>query len=113
MADQPDRQDEPEPLDPALLARAARYFSGRPEFLGYWLELYRQTKGLELPALARVLDCSLETLQHLALCLRPRPERLSQDTAELAARYRIDPHRLANLLHHAQASAAPRTVYRP
>lgn len=103
--------DDTPRLDPALAARAAAYFSQQPEFLGYWLEGYRAAEGLEPPALARWLGCSLDTLRHLALCLRPRRERLEADVAGLAARYGVDPGRLADAFRQAVAQETLRAAY--
>lgn len=100
-------------MDAALLARAARYFSLRREYLGYWLEIYREEEGLEPPALARVLGCSLETLRHLALCFAPRADRLFEDTAELAERYGIEQDRLADLFHDAEVYEARKAAPSP
>lgn len=103
--------DEPNPPDAALLARGARYFSQRPQFLGYWLERYRDLEGLERPALARALGCRPETLDALAICLCPRRERLAEDTAHLAARFGIDADALAAVL--LQTTAQERARARP
>jgi hypothetical protein len=103
--------DDTPRLDSALAARAAAYFSQRREFLGYWLEAYRAAAGLEPAALARWLGCSVDTLSHLALCLRPREERLESDVAGLAARYGVHPDRLADALLPALAQESPRAAY--
>lgn len=90
------RATAPEWLEnsPALAARAAAYFSQQPECLGYWLTAYRAARAMEPAALASELGCSLETLHHLLLCLRPHEDRLGQETVALAARYGIQANRL-------------------
>ncbi|HTE17224.1 MAG TPA: hypothetical protein VK689_02455 [Armatimonadota bacterium] len=102
--------DEDPLQDRASLRRAGAFFSRRPEFLGYWLDLYRESEDIEVPALARILGCTMDTVAHLALCLRPRPEQLWEDTAELAERYGIDQDRLCDLLHDAETYQAVRTA---
>jgi DNA-binding transcriptional regulator YdaS (Cro superfamily) len=102
--------DPVDTTDPRLLAGAARYCSGRPEFLGYWLDLYRETEGLEAAALARHLGCEVEVLDQLALCLRPVPERRAQAMERLAARFGVDRKRLAAVLLQAEAYARAREI---
>ena len=48
--------------------------------------------------LAGRLGCSLETLEHLCLCLAPRSETFVDDVAELAERYGVDGENLGRLL---------------
>src|SRR5439155_16690260 len=100
--------DQGETLDPGLLRRTARRCSTRPEFLGYWLDLYRETEDLEPAALARHLGCAVEALDELALCLRPLPERRARELAGLAARFGLDAKRLAAVLLLAEAYAESR-----
>ncbi len=94
--------EKPPTMDAALLARAAAFFSAQPDFLGYWLEVYRERGDVEPAGLARELGCSLETLLQLALCRRPRQDRLYEDTRELAERYGVDQDRLTDLLLDAE-----------
>lgn len=102
--------DESSASAAALLRRSAAFFSQEPDFLGYWLELYRDAEELTPAALARVLQCDVDLLPHLALCLRPRAEQLWEDTAELAERFGIDQDRLCDLLHAAETHAAVRAT---
>jgi hypothetical protein len=100
--------DETPVLTAAMLRAAAQRFAESPAFVGYWLEVYREREGLELPALAARLGCSVETVQHLSLCRQPRAEQWADDTAEIAQRYGIEQDRLADLLLDAEAYAATR-----
>jgi len=96
-------------LDPAWTARLARRCSEQPEFLGYWLELYRETEGLSATGLARHLGCDLQAMDQLALCLRPRPERRAVDLERLATRFGADRKRLAAVLLQAEAYSQARS----
>ncbi len=91
-------------LEAALLAQAAAFFSERDQFLGYWLERFRASEGVEPAVVARHLGCDVVTLDHLALCLAPRWESLYADTAALAERYGIDQDRLTDMLLQARAT---------
>ena len=95
-------------LTAAMLRSAAQKFAESPAFVGYWLEVYRDREGLELPALAAHLGCPIETVQHLSLCRQPRADQWAVDTAEIARRYGIDRDRLADLLLDAEAYAVIR-----
>jgi hypothetical protein len=85
----------------ASVARAARLFSQRPEFLGYWLALYVEVEQLDTTGVARLLGCEPEILNELALCLRPREEQLFADIAEIGERWCFDEDALADLLRDA------------
>lgn len=86
--------------------RAALFFSQQPEFLGYWLELYREAEALSPTALARSLGCEPDVLPQLSLCFRPRAELLWEDTLRLAERFGLNQHALCNLLLDAETHAA-------
>lgn len=93
------------PVDPAAMRRAATFFSRRPEFLGYWLDLYLTAEDLAPAALARHLGCEVTVLDRLSVCFRPRADHLWEDTQELAEKYGIDQERLCDLLYDAETYA--------
>src|SRR5262245_8370785 len=77
-------------IDPELLARAAAYFSARPEFLGWRLKATGRTPA----ELSELLGCDLSTLYHLCLCLPPRDRA---DVEELAEAFGVTAGRLEEL----------------
>jgi hypothetical protein len=100
--------DRPDELEPRLLRRAVDTYSQHPELLGYWLDLFRHGEGLDPVQLARYLRCSAQTLDHLAICGKPREEHYFDDVQSLARRFGADPDQLADLLQHARRYAAIR-----
>lgn len=94
--------DEPRAPDPRLLARAARFCERQPECLGYWLERYRETEGLERGALARHLGGSPETLDQLSLCSYPSREGRAAALARFEERFGVDAARLGAVLLQAE-----------
>jgi len=88
-----------------LLARAAERTAARPAFLGSLLETYREMEAMDDSQLADYLGCPMEALPRVALCLRPAPAppRFRDDVERIAARFALNPDRLATLVRHVDA----------
>ncbi len=91
---------------PDLLARAAQRAREYPEFMAYLLARYQALRGLTDEQLAAELGCTPQDLTRLALCLRPRPDHLAEDIAQIAGYVKADPARLANLVRVTEAALA-------
>ena len=94
--------------DPGLLRRAARRAERRPGFLASALLPYARAEGLGDEELAARLGCRRETLPQLLLCRRPNGEGADWRAAveTIAARFSLDPERLAEILRLADALAS-------
>jgi hypothetical protein len=77
-----------------------------PQFLASALHLYGRSEGLDSEGVAAFLDCSVETLGPLALCLRPREHDFGGDVGRIAERFGLDAAALAAVVRRADALAA-------
>lgn len=102
-----------ERMDPARAGRIARRCSQQPEFLGYWLDLFREGEGLSVAALARHLGCPLESLDDLAMCLKPAGDQLAAGTLRLATRFGVDRKRLLSVILQAETWEGHRAAAPP
>ncbi|HZO91995.1 MAG TPA: hypothetical protein VFB38_27000 [Chthonomonadaceae bacterium] len=65
------------------------------------LDRYSRAEGMDWAALAQSLDCTVDSLNRVALCRLPRPDRFVEDVRDIAGDY-ADPDRLAPLLRRLQ-----------
>jgi hypothetical protein len=100
----------PDPLQ-ALAARV----EGEPFFLASLLAPYARSEGLRDAELAAALGCREDDLTMVRLCRAPRtaPEKFWEDVTAIAARFGIDPERLAEAVKrgrviHGLEAARPR-----
>jgi hypothetical protein len=95
---------------PDRIAALARRVQDDPFFLASALKDYADGEGLDDSGLAARLGCSVQTLDLLRLCRRPRPEPpwFRQDVDQIAARFGVSAGTLAQLVRYADALAALR-----
>ncbi|QSQ28047.1 hypothetical protein JY651_09635 [Pyxidicoccus parkwayensis] len=58
--------------------------------LGYAFARYRELEGCSETALAAELGCTLETLQWMSLCRRPKEEAFSEHASAIAERFSVE-----------------------
>jgi len=87
------------------LERLARRVQSDQFFLAAPLARYAESQRLDDRALAAQLGCDGETLTHLRLCRNPdpMPPHFWNDVERFAARFRLDPDRLAEVVRFGQA----------
>jgi hypothetical protein len=78
-----------------LVRRAIETDAG---LLASWFHRYAEAEGRDWKSLATELGCELETLDQVALCVPPRPERFAADAQEIAEAFGVNPSRLLALL---------------
>ncbi len=96
----------PDSVGPRVLRRAAVTAAARPAFLGWTFARFRQAEGLDDAGLARRLGTDSSRVEWLGLCQRPRPDRFAADIEVLAARFGVDPSRLAAAIRQVDALSA-------
>lgn len=84
------------------LARGVRRAAINPVLMAGLIEAWRLAAPGREPRQA--LDCPERLVTHLALCLRPRPGRWTEDVAEIAADLGLDPDRLAPFVEAGEAA---------
>src|SRR5438105_13995373 len=84
--------------------RLAQRVQSDPFFLAAPLSCYAKSEHLDDDALAVRLECDRDALTHLRLCRNPEPmpPHFWQDIERIAARFQIDPHRLAEIVRFGQ-----------
>jgi hypothetical protein len=86
------------------LARLARRVQSDPFFLAAPLARYAESQQLNDEALAVRLECDRDALTHLRLCRNPdpMPPHFWHDVERIAARFHVDPDRLAEIVRFGQ-----------
>jgi hypothetical protein len=72
-------------------------------FLAKVFVRYQKLEGLTPSDLARMLGCTVETFNRIALCRRPNSENANEfksEVGEIASRFSIDPDKLANIIRY-------------
>ena len=77
------------------LDRLARRASAEPSFLGRQLAAFARARGFDDAALAAHLGCPVETLANVRLCGAVRASHFREDVLGVAAKFGLDPARLA------------------
>lgn len=77
------------------LQRLARKASAEPTFLGWQLAAFARARGFDDDALAAHLGCSVEALADVRLCGAARPDHFRDDVTCVAAKFGLNPQRLA------------------
>lgn len=92
------------------IAALARRVQDDPFFLASALKDYAEGEGLDDFGLAALLGCSVETLDPLRLCRRPRPDPpwFRQDVDRIVARFGVSASALAAIVRYADALVALR-----
>ena len=92
------------------IAALARHVQNDPFFLASALADYAQSENLSERGLATVLECSVETLNRLRLCRRPRPTPplFQADVNRIATRCGVKADALAQIVRRADALVALR-----
>jgi hypothetical protein len=92
----------------AHLDRLARRVESDPFFLAAPLARYAASNRLDEDALAERLGCDRASLTHLRLCRSPEPmpPQFFKDVQQIAARFALDPDRLAEIVRFGQALLA-------
>jgi len=92
------------------MSKLAQRVTDDPFFLASALQAYAHSEHLNDDALARALECSLETLALLRLCRMPRHEPASfrEDVVRIASRFGVQVDRLAEVVRRANALDALR-----
>jgi hypothetical protein len=82
------------------LERLARRVESDPFFLAAPLARYAASNRLDDEALAQRLGCERASLTHLRLCRSPdpMPPQFMKDVEQIAARFALDPDRLAEIV---------------
>ena len=88
------------------LAVAAERSSHSAYYLAYALRIYREGNGLTPEQLAALLECDPAEMASLALCRCPGMAGmdLEKDLDHLAARFRLNRERLADVVRFARES---------
>ncbi len=99
-------------VDKDILLWAVGRASHDLQFLGYDLREYRELNDLDDDGVARFLQCSRESLDRLALCLHPDPNRGSfrADIEQTAFHCNAHPQRLAQLIRAVDAVRTMRSA---
>lgn len=79
----------------AALERLSRRASKEPSFLGWQLAAFARARGFGDATLADFLGCPVATLANVRLCGPIRPEHFRDDVTSVAAKFGLNPHRLA------------------
>jgi hypothetical protein len=89
---------------PESLKRLSERVRDRSFFLGSALAVYQDAEDLTEVAMAEQLGCSVDTLTLLRLCRMPGygSHSFKHDVNHLAARFKIDGNRLAEMLREAE-----------
>lgn len=92
------------------LERLARRVQPDPFFLAAPLARYAESQQLDDHALAARLGCDGDVLTHLRLCRNPEPlpPHFWKDVERVAARFHLDPDRLAEIVRFGQALLSAR-----
>jgi hypothetical protein len=77
------------------LRRLAARASEDPSFLGWQLAAFARVRGFDDAALADFLGCPVEALANVRLCGPIRPEYFREDVTCVAAKFGLNPQRLA------------------
>lgn len=87
------------------LEQLARRVRPDPFFLAAPLARYAESHQLDDDALAARLGCDRDALTHLRLCRNPEhmPPHFWNDVEHIAARFHLDPDRLAEVVRFGQA----------
>jgi hypothetical protein len=88
-----------------LLARAAERAAGHAPYLGSVLARYVESEALDRERVAAMLGTA-ESLDGLALCLRPRPDHFAEDVRQIASRHGVDAAALGHIVRFVDALAA-------
>ena len=91
------------PLDPTLQESMLRMGARGPLFFGWVLAHLRDAHGLAAEEQAARLGLSAASLAVLAMCKVPRPDRLDEDLATVAAHVGVGVKQLARVLREAAA----------
>jgi hypothetical protein len=91
---------------PAWLGAAVRRSHGEAWMLGYAFARYRQLEGCSEAALAAGLGCTLEALQWLSLCRRPRGESFTAQASAIAERFSVELLPLVQVLRRVEVLEA-------
>jgi hypothetical protein len=81
-----------------LLRRTVRAAEASPVFLAAVFARYRAVEGLDDAEVAGRLGVTVNRLDELAICRRPRPELFRQDVAAIATRFGADSGALAAIV---------------
>jgi hypothetical protein len=87
--------------------RLARRASAEPSFLGWQLAAFARARGFDDAALADYLGCAVGALANLRLCGVIRPEHFREDVRSVAAKFGLNPHRLADAAKPLPVELAP------
>jgi hypothetical protein len=92
------------------IAALARRVENDQFFLASALADYARSEELDEGGLATVLDCSIDTLNRLRLCRRPRPAgaEFQADLTGIAARFGLKADTLAQIVRRADVLVALR-----
>jgi hypothetical protein len=88
---------------PDWLKTAVRKSREHTWTLGHIFATAHRIEGKSPEDLAAELDCSLETLDWLALCRRPEEERFAEDLEAIAERFKLEPLPLAKLIRRVES----------
>jgi hypothetical protein len=77
------------------LERLARRASAEPAFFGWQLAAFARARGFDDAALADVLGCRVAALASVRLCGPIRTGHFREDVTSVAAKFGLDPQRLA------------------
>ncbi|ATB34437.1 hypothetical protein [Melittangium boletus] len=91
---------------PEWLKTAVRKSPEHKWTLGYIFETAHRIEGKSPEDLAAELDCSLETLDWLALCRRPEEDRFAEHLRIITDRFNLAPLPLVRLIRRVESLAA-------
>jgi hypothetical protein len=79
----------------AQLLRLAARAGEDPSFLGWQLAAFARARGFDDAALADFLGCPVAALANVRLCGPIRPDHRREDVITVAAKFGLNPQRLA------------------
>lgn len=78
--------------------RYVRRLTLNKTYCAYWLNEWCIEYNRTQNDLLRELGCDLETMLNVAMCLAPRTGRETEDINQVAAKFQVDPAKLARVL---------------
>ncbi len=81
---------------------ATRRVRARPEYLGWVLARFIESEHKTDKELADFLSTSVDNLNRMGLCLRPRSEFFAEDVSQIARKFGVKVADLASIARHVE-----------
>lgn len=87
----------------ALNAAVLRATGEDPTWLGYWIDQFKQSEGIQTTDIADRLGLAVDALVLLCLCRTPRPDHFQEDLGVVCRRTGAKDDALAHIIRQGQA----------